>query len=163
MFGKPRRVELSGSLTIALVQPPPPTPSLAGVWIASQVDGFTATVKGNHMAYTLPDDKHVFVAIAYVDAKGNPAAIDGDVSWASSDQMICNVGVMAGDSTKADLLPGVNLGQAQITASADADLGAGTTTLLTTFDVIVVSGTAVSGTITPQGDPQPITTPTPRR
>jgi hypothetical protein len=137
--------------------------SRSAVRVSSLVDGVLITTEQNRMAYTLPDDKHVFVQIAYVDAKGNPAAIDGDVTWASSDQMICNVGVMAGDSTKADLLPGTNLGQAQITASADADLGAGTTTLLTTFDVTVVAGSAVSGTITPQGDPQPITTPTPRR
>lgn len=107
------------------------------------------------MAYTLPDDRTIFVQVAYVDARGHPATVDGDVAWASSDTMIANVGVKQGDSTSAQIIPGANLGQAQITATADADLGAGVTSVICTLDVTVVAGSAVAGVITPQGEPQP--------
>jgi hypothetical protein len=113
-------------------------------------------MKGNAMAaYTLPDDKQIAVKISYVDKRGNPTTIDGNVAWTTADEMTANVGVMAGDSTRAQIIPGANLGQTQITASADADLGEGVNRIITTFDVNVVAGTAVSGTIAPEGDPQP--------
>jgi hypothetical protein len=108
------------------------------------------------MSYILPDDKQVDLQISYVDAKGHPAAVDGDVVWSSSDDTICSVTVAPTDSTKARLLSGVNLGNAQISATADADLGAGVSQIITPFDVSVVAGSAVAGTITP-GEAVPIT------
>lgn len=122
-------------------------------------DQFTITAKGDTM-FTLPDDKKVTVKVAYVDAQGHPAKVDGPVTWSSSDNAIATVTVDAADSSKATVAPssaaGSVLGQAQITAEADADLGAGTRTLITTFDVEVVAGAAVKGTIQPVGDPVPI-------
>jgi hypothetical protein len=50
----------------------------------------------------------------------------------------------------AELVEGANR-----TATADADLGEGVSEIVCTMDVEVVAGTAVVGTITPTGEPQP--------
>jgi hypothetical protein len=127
----------------------------SGVIVTTQFEGFSSTVKlkEDHMAYNLPDGKKVTVQVAYVDAKGNPAKVDGDVAWSSSGNGIAMVTADATDTTKA-VIQSSSLGQAQITAKADADLGAGVRELLTMFDVEVVAGEAVAGTIAPVGPPE---------
>ena len=50
----------------------------------------------------------------------------------------------------------VELGQVQITATADADLGEGTRELVTLMDVTIVAGEAVAGVIQPLGEATPI-------
>src|SRR4029077_3998953 len=60
---------------------------------------FTITAEGSHVMYTLPVDHTVLMQVTYTDAKGNPATIDGDVSWQSSDASIAAVQVDSGDST----------------------------------------------------------------
>jgi hypothetical protein len=117
-------------------------------------ENFAITVTGGVM-YTLPVDKQVKMQIAYVDVKGNPALIDGSVTWQSSDTTIVVATADTSDSTIVAVTPGGSLGQAQVTASADVDLGAGVTLLLTASDVQVVAGQAVAGTITPLGAPIP--------
>lgn len=107
------------------------------------------------MAYTLPADKMIGLQIAYVDANGNPATVDGAVEWESSNPDIAAVLPTSADGSTADLVPGSQVGQCQITARADADLGSGIRELVTLLDVTVVGGEAVAGTITPVGDPQP--------
>jgi hypothetical protein len=96
----------------------------------------------------------VNVQVAYVDKGGNPAAIDGEVTWSSSNDAIVSVSSQGPDI--ANVMAMSTLGSAQVTASADADLGAGTRTLLTLLDVTVVAGEAVAGTISPIGTPGPI-------
>lgn len=117
-------------------------------------DQFSVTAKGDAM-FTLPDDKKVVVQVAYVDAKGHPAKVDGVVTWSSSDDTVVAVDVDAADSTKATVRPTDALGQVQVTAKADADLGAGVREIITTLDVEVVAGDAVKGVIQPVGDPVP--------
>ena len=108
------------------------------------------------MSYTLPSRMQVHAQVAYVDAAGNPAVVDGDVTWASSNDLIVAVTTNTADTTKV-LIAGVGLaGQAQVTATADADLGDGVRTLVTTMDVEVIAGEAVAGTITPVGAAEPI-------
>jgi hypothetical protein len=123
-------------------------------------DGFTVTARmeeDDKMAYTLPNDHKVQVQISYVDAKGNPAEVDGPVAWSSSNETVLTVEVDAADSTLATVVPATQLAQAQVVATADADLGAGVTQIITTMDVTIVAGQAVSGTIAPVGEPVPIT------
>ena len=117
-------------------------------------ENFVITATGGVM-YTLPADKQVKMQIAYVDAAGNPAAVDGLVVWQSSDTTIVVATVDVSDSTIVAVTPGGAIGQAQITATADVDLGAGVTPLITTADITVVAGQAVAGTITPIGSPVP--------
>jgi hypothetical protein len=124
----------------------------AGCFVTLRYEDFTVRAKGVAMAYTLPVAKQVHVQVAYVDAGGNPATIDGDVVWDTSDDTIAGVSVDTSDSTKALVRSGTKLGQAQITATADADLGDGTREIITPMDVSVVAGEAVAGTIAPVGE-----------
>jgi hypothetical protein len=122
--------------------------------------GTTTTITGaTKMAYTLPADKRVKLGISYLDAKGNPASIDGEVSWTSSDTTIANVDVA--DDSPPDhsvvwVTPATAIGSCQISANADADLGEGVRDLVTLMDLTVVGGEAVAGTIQPVGAPEPI-------
>src|SRR5262245_36004866 len=95
------------------------------VLVTLTYDRFTITCRGDDMAYTLPADKQVQVQVKYVDRNGNPAVVDGEVTWSSSDANIADVTADAADTTKATVAPGLATGQAQIVATADADLGEG--------------------------------------
>lgn len=118
---------------------------------------FTITARGEDMAYKLATGFQVGVAVSYVDAKGHPATVDGPVAWGSSDESIAAVMVDSDDTTKAMVLGiGTNIGIAQITTTADADLGQGVREVITTVDVEVVAGEAISGTIGVSGEAEPI-------
>jgi hypothetical protein len=94
--------------------------------------------------------------VDYVDAKGHPAAVDS-VQWTSSDETIVKVTPNASDVQVVTVTPGDQLGQAQVVAIADVDLGSGVKALNTIADIEVVGGEAVAGTITPVGEATPIT------
>src|SRR5262245_53378573 len=143
--------KLGGVLEFVTEQPDP----LPRVTVTYQ--RFTLTARGSVM-FTLPDGQQVQVKISYVDAQGNPAEVDGDVAWSSSDENIATVTVDPSDSTLAVVAATVGgaIGQVQIIATADADLGAGTRELVTLMDVDVVAGEAVAGTISPVGGASPI-------
>jgi hypothetical protein len=118
---------------------------------------FTVTARGDDMAYKLATGMQVGVQVSYVDAKGNPAVVDGDVAWSSSDESIATVTVDTADSTKATVVGvGTVLGIAQVIATADADLGQGVRQIMTTADVEVVAGEAIAGTITVTGEAVPV-------
>lgn len=127
-----------------------------GSYITLVYDRLTVKAKGEGFMFTLPDDKGVTVKVSYVDAHGHPATVDGSPSWVSSDPTILVVTPDDADPFKASVVAGDNLGQAQITVRADADLGSGTRAIVSTFDVEVVGGEAVRGVIEPVGDPVPV-------
>jgi nitrogenase molybdenum-iron protein alpha/beta subunit len=118
---------------------------------------FTLTARGDKMAYTLPVDNVIKVKVSYIDAHGNPAVVDGDVAWSTSDATIARVVADTGDTTNASVEAQGKVGQCQVTASADADLGTGVRELITLMDLTVVAGEAVAGTISPVGEPLPPT------
>lgn len=117
---------------------------------------FIIVTEGNHVMYTLPVDHTVKLQVAYTDAKGNPATIDGEVTWESSDAGLAIVNVDPGNSTVCRVVPVGFVGQVQVTAKADADLGDGVRELLTTCDIEMVGGEAVTGSIQPVGAPDPV-------
>ena len=78
-----------------------------------------------------------------VDVKGNPAPIDGAISWASSDLTIITVNQSA-DGLSCEVVAAGALGHAQVNASADADLGAGVVTITGTKEIDVVASQAVA-------------------
>jgi hypothetical protein len=130
------------------------------VRLSTTAGGITTTHTGaTNMAYTLPSDKTVKLQIGYVDVNGNPATIDGVVTWESSDPTIADVTSLpvtkGAAGSVVQLTPGSAIGNCQISAKADADLGAGVRELVTLLDVTVVGGEAVTGTITPVGEPTP--------
>jgi len=136
---------IGGSLTVVAKE-------AGAVFVTVGYEGLSITAKGDQMSYTLPVGKQVSLQVKYVDAGGNPAAVDGAVDWESSDPAIAAITVDAADTTKATVITQGVVGQAQVRAIADADLGSGVRELITTMDVSVVAGEAVAGTISPVGE-----------
>jgi hypothetical protein len=152
---EPEKVEISfsGPLKIMMVDEPE-TSGYATLTI--QYDRFSVTAKGDRIMYTLPVDKQVTMKVSYIDAHGNPATVDGEVIWASSDDDILNVQRNEDDTSQCRVMPMGTVGQAQVTATADADLGEGTRELICTAEIEIIGGEAVGGSITPVGEPTPI-------
>jgi hypothetical protein len=148
-----QRVEIVFKNPLQIMEVPPP---LGHAQITLTFDRFTITAEGSHIMYTLPVDHSVLMQVTYVDAKGNPATIDGDVTWEASDASIITVAVDANDSSICRATPVGSVGQVQVTAKCDADLGDGVRELLTLCDIEVVGGEAVAGTIQPVGEPDPL-------
>ena len=146
-------LQIGGSLDLVLRSPPPEIET----YVTSYYRGLIFTAKGDRMAYTLPAGMKVEVQVAYVDANGNPATVDGEVIWASSNDAICTATVDGPDSSLCEISASGGIGDVQVTATADADLGTGTRELVTLLDVHVVAGEAVAGTINVVGEAAPIT------
>jgi hypothetical protein len=150
-------LNVGGALTLSMVPaplPPPPLKAVFTLWY----EGFA--VKGDApMAYTLPADKMITVAVAYQDAQGNDVDLpQGNVQWETSNQTILTSTPDANDDQQCSLIPAGPLGNAQVTCTGRNNDG---TSVIATLDVSIVSGDAVTGTIQPQGEPQPIPNPTP--
>lgn len=92
------------------------------------------------MSLTLSTVQQCDLSINPVDAKGNPAAVDGAPVWASSDPTVVSLVASGTTATIVAQKPGT----AQVTVSADADLGTGVTTITGVLDVIVVAAQAVA-------------------
>src|SRR5262245_39441178 len=112
---------------------------------------FIVTARGENMAFTLAVGMQVHLQVAYVDKGGNPARVDGPVAWATSDALIAEVVVDATDSTKALVRAVDNVGLAQVTVTADADLGEGVHSIITLLDVEAVAGAVVRENLPPVG------------
>lgn len=94
----------------------------------------------------LPVDQKVHCSIEPVDAKGNPAAIDGVPTWSSSNDQIATVVADPDDGSgtfTAWVTPVGQLGTCQINVTADADVGSGVTTINGVMDLQAVAGQAV--------------------
>ena len=100
------------------------------------------------MASTLQSGQSASAKVQWVDAAGNPARVDGDTSWATSDAATLTVTPNAADSTSAAVQAVGPIGPAQLQATADADIGAGVQTITAVLDVVVIAGQASAGTIT---------------
>lgn len=94
----------------------------------------------------LPDDQTVSADVSYVDAKGNAATVEGAPVWASDNEAVATVTASA-DGFSATVTPVGPLGTAQISVTADADLGAGVVEVVALGTVEVVAGQAVAGVI----------------
>jgi hypothetical protein len=145
-------IEVQARIKINVEPPVAPGPF---VKLTATCERFSSTHTGaTAMAYTLPADKQVQLKISYLDANGNPATVDdAGVTWDSSDEDIASCQPTTGE--EVSLIPGTKIGNCQISAKADADLGEGVRELVTLLDVIVVGGEAVTGTIEPVGEPVP--------
>jgi hypothetical protein len=138
---------VSGVLKILLEEPK------TRVFITASYGNFTVKGEGN-MAYTLPVDMGLRVAVSYVDAKGNPVDLpQGNVSWDTSDPTIVHVDPDQGDDQQAFITPIGTLGNAQITCTGSNADGS---KVIATLDITIVAGNAITGTIQPQGAPEPL-------
>lgn len=86
------------------------------------------------------------VSIAPVNAQGKPATVDGDPTWASSDESVAKVIPIPGTLTATVRAQGV--GHYSISVTADADLGPGVRQLAASDEGDVTLAEAASlGTI----------------
>jgi hypothetical protein len=155
-FSIDKSVEIQVDARIKIVVPP----AAGSVILLATYGGITSKHTGaTKIMYTLPADKTVKLQIAYVDANNNPAQVDGIITWESSNPEIADVASLpvqqGAEGSAVQLTPGTAVGECQITATADADLGEGVRHLVTLLDVTVVGGEAVAGTITPAGAQEP--------
>ena len=89
------------------------------------------------------------VSVAFVNAGGHPAKVQGDVSWESSDPAIATVSANPSDSKQATITAGPKAGECEIYATADADMGEGIKEVEAGTNVVVIArGEAVGGEIT---------------
>ncbi len=95
----------------------------------------------------MTNSQKVRVTIQPVDKHGNPAAVDGVPSWASSDETIITI-VADADGLGADISAVGPDGDAKASVTADADLGAGTTPIFGTLDFTITPGAAVGINLT---------------
>lgn len=135
------------------------------LYLTGDRPGFRWTINHNGVItknvtmLALQNDQQVTATISPVDAKGNPAKVDGAPTWTSSSEDVATV-VPAADGLSA-VVAGVDIGTCQVNVKADADLGEGTTDLTGTLDVEVVAGSAVALSITtgPAGPQTPAPAP----
>lgn len=111
------------------------------------------------MAATISSGSLGTVSVSWVDAGGNPAKVDGPTVWQSSDESLLTVTVAAGNPLIANLYAPGPIGNAQVQATADADLGEGVKSITAVLDMTVIAGQASAGTIDykqgGQGPPSP--------
>lgn len=117
---------------------------LPRVRVSLSVCGVSLTFLGD-FTMQLPDDKTVSATAAFVDAKDNPAKVDGAPVWATDRPDLLSV-ADNGDGT-ATITPVGPLGSGQVTCTADADLGAGVVPVILLGTVEVIAGQAVGGAI----------------
>lgn len=80
------------------------------------------------MADITTDQNYPSVALAITNNRGQPAPVEaGSVTWASSDETVLTVAPAADGMTAA--VDTVGAGTARISVTADADLGAGVSTI----------------------------------
>lgn len=101
----------------------------------------------------LTDLQKAALGVAFLDAMGNPAAVEGPPVWASSDETLVTV-TAAEDGLSAVATTVGPLGSCQVSVVADADLGAGVENITGTLDVTVVADKATSVAIS-TGTPEP--------
>lgn len=147
-----QRLEIAFVNPLRVIQEPGP---VGQQFVSVRFENFTIKTQGGHVMYTLPADHIVQMQVSYTDAAGNPAEIDGAVTWTSSDEAVLMVEPDAGDDTICTVRPAGPAGNAQVVATCDADLGTGTRELITTADISVVAGEAVAGTIQPVDEATP--------
>jgi hypothetical protein len=133
----------------------PPVPAEIHGRLTLSFNAFSIT--GVNMDATVPAGTSGAVTVDWVDAFGNPAKTDGPTSWQSSDPSIVTATVAPDDATtNTAVLTSVGpIGPAQVQATADADMGAGTRSITAVCNVTVIAGEAVGGVIRPVGTQNP--------
>jgi len=93
------------------------------------------------MALTLSVVQKCRVTAQPVDKKGNPAPVDGPSQWSAFPEGIVSLSPSA-DGLSCDVT-GMDVGNTQITITADADLSAAVKPINGTLDVTVIEAQAV--------------------
>ena len=105
-----------------------------------QIDG--ATITGDIKMVTITDSQKFSITAGGIDAKGNPTTLDGAITFTSSDPALLTV--TSTGNLSADVVAVGPLGNAQVLANGDADLGAGVVPVTGILDVVIIAGQAVN-------------------
>lgn len=92
---------------------------------------------------TLTSIQKCALSIRPVDARGNPAHVEGAPTWGLSDPALLDLQVAA-DGLSATVFARGPIGAGQVRVDADADLGEGVETITGLLDVVVIAAQAVS-------------------
>jgi hypothetical protein len=130
-------------VSLSLVQKPAQATQIVFSFVSSSPIQFHIGVK----SMKLTDVQKVVGSIAPKDAAGNPAPVDGIPVWVSSDTAIVTV-TAAPDGMTAVVEAVGALGTAQISVSADADMGGAVTTITALADIEVLASEATALGIT---------------
>lgn len=95
----------------------------------------------------LTDSQKCAITISYVDAKGQPAPVNGAPVWISTAPTVAALTV-ATDGMSAEVVSG-QAGVAQIQVTANGSFTDIPAPIAATLDVTVVGGQAVGATLTP--------------
>lgn len=104
------------------------------------------------MATIITDEEQIPLSVGFTTSTGNPATIDGTPRWASSDEAVVTLRV-AEDGLSAVAVSVGPLGMAQISVTADADLGEGVREITGILEIEVRAAEAVFVGIT-AGEPE---------
>lgn len=104
--------------------------------------GAVKVQRGETVMLLLRDDQRVSLSIQPLDARGNPARVDGIPAWNNSDELLGTL-VAAADGFSA-VFSALQIGTCQISVTVDADLGDGVRNLSGTLDIQIEPGEAVS-------------------
>lgn len=100
------------------------------------------------MSLVLKANQRCGLSIQPVDAKGNPAPVDGVPLWEVTEPAVLSLAV-AEDGLSAVVRPIGPVGFGQIKVSCDADLGEGIVAIGGVLDVEVIAGPATVVNVTP--------------
>lgn len=81
--------------------------------------------------------------VAFVDAKGAPAVVDGFPAWAVSDESLATL-IVAADGLSAVVMPVGPVGMFKVQVKADADMSGEVKEILGELDIEVIGGEAVA-------------------
>ena len=100
------------------------------------------------MAATMSAGSRATVSVEWRDTSGHTVKVDGPTKWVSSVPGTVECTPSTGNPQIANLFAPGPIGNSQIQATADADLGEGQKAVTATLDVTVIAGQAVGGDIT---------------
>lgn len=95
----------------------------------------------------LSDEQECDLRVEFLTQAGHPAKVDGNPAWESSNPNVAEVIPDPTNPFAVIVRRGAELGSAQISVTADADLGAGTRPVAVVHEVEVIAAEAVSANI----------------
>src|SRR5262245_32037582 len=90
---------------------------------------------------TLTSTQKADLSVTFLDAKGNPAQVDGVPTWMTDNTDVLAL-TPAADGMSCEVAAVGPIGNATAQVAADADLGAGVVAIFGTIDVQVTAGQA---------------------
>ena len=98
------------------------------------------------LMFEMSDSQQTTLSVTFKDKKGQAAKVDGVPEWLVDNSELLSL-TPAADGMSCVVAAVGPLGTANVTMKADADLGAGVTELVGTFEVTITGGNATEAVI----------------